>query len=86
MMIFPGMLVGAAKDAGMKVPENADDDKSWKIEDYPHFGIFCTVQLCRKVRWGEHFENARVIAAIPDNEISKVTLQDLIDRGLEYYG
>jgi hypothetical protein len=85
MLMFPGMIADAAVKAGMKVPENPDDETSWMQEDYPHFRVFCTVQLCRRIRWGEHWGNAEVVAAIPDSEIRTITLQDLIDRGLEFY-
>jgi hypothetical protein len=81
MIVFPGMLVEAAKKAGMKVPEDPDN---FQPEEYPHFDIFCTVQLCRRIRWGEHWDNAKVVAAIPDDKLKSVTLQDLLDAGLEY--
>lgn len=47
--------------------------------------FFCAVQLGRRMgALNEHWDNAKVIAAIPDNEIKKVSLNDLIDLGLSW--
>jgi len=81
MMAFPSMLVGAAAKAGMKVPPDADD---FDAAEFPHFAVFCNVQLCRPVRMGEHWDNAKVIAAIPDEKIMQVTLMEMIALGLEW--
>jgi len=82
MMAFPGMLATAAEKAGMKVP--SDPDGEWKPEEFPHFNIFCVVQLGRRIRWGEHWKNAKVVAAIPEEKLESITLMDLIESGLEY--
>jgi len=82
MMAYPGMLVGAAEKAGMKVPP--DPDGEWKVEEFPHFNIFCTVQLGRRIRWGEHWDNAKVVAAIPEDKLKTITLMELIEAGLEW--
>lgn len=79
MIAFPGMLVAAAEQAGMKTPDNPDD---FDREDYKHFQVFCNAQLCRPMSPGEHWDNAKVIAEIPEEEITTVTLADLIDRGV----
>jgi len=82
MIAFPAMLVGAAKRAGMDVPE---DPENFKPEDYPHFDVFCVVQLERPVLyWGEHWDNAEVIAGVEENEIRTITFDELIERGLVY--
>lgn len=80
MIVFPSMLFEAAAQAGMKHPEEDD----FKPEDFPHFNVFCNVQLCRPVRWGEHWENAKIIAAIPESELKTLMLQDLLDKGLVF--
>jgi hypothetical protein len=82
LMAFPGMIAEAALKAGMKVPN--EPDKDWDPEEYPHFSVFCNVQLNRGVRWGEHWENAKVIAAISEDDIHTITLEELIVRGLEW--
>jgi hypothetical protein len=82
MLAFAGMLVEAAEQAGIPVPEDVDNFDQNK---YPHFGVFCKVQLCRPVRYhGEHWENAKVIAGISEEEIRKVTLTNLIEKGLSW--
>lgn len=65
MLVFAGMIAKAAQDAGMKVPDNPDGD--WSPKEYPHFHVFCNVQLARPmVSPGEHWENAKIVAAIPE--------------------
>lgn len=82
MLAFPSMLTSAAEQAGMKFPSDPDD---FSPEEFPHFQVFCSVQLGRRMNdLSEHWDNAKVIAAIPDEEIKKVSLDDLIDRGLSW--
>lgn len=84
MIAFAGMLVGAAEKAGISVP---DDPDKWEEarETHPHFYVFCAVQLARPmVSLNEHWTNAEIIAAIPNNEILEVTLEQLLARGLSF--
>lgn len=81
MLAYPSMLVPAAKAANMKVPHNPD---RYKAENYPHFDVFCKLQLCRRMQPTEHWENAKVIAAVPDDKIRTMTLGDFVDAGLIY--
>jgi hypothetical protein len=96
MMVFPSMLMTAATQAGMKVPTESELERYEEVEDlardfpdfiqrYPHFHVFCNLQLCRPIRWGEHWENAKVIAAIPLEKLKTMTLEDFIAAGLEYH-
>lgn len=79
MLAFPVMLVSAAKDANMSVPDNPDD---FDREKFPHFAVFCNTQLgTRMSEPNIHFENAKVIAKIPDDEIKKVTIINLYNLG-----
>ncbi len=79
MLAFPGMLIGAAKDAGMKVPENCD---SFAPSEYPHFYVFCEVQLGAAMPYaGCHFDNARVVAEFSEDAVKKVTPAQLVHRG-----
>lgn len=84
MLAFPGMLMSAATQAGMKTPDLSEND-DYDPMDYPHFHVFCLVQLGRPMLdMGEHWKNAEVIAEIPDEDIKSMTLDDLIGRGLSY--
>lgn len=79
MFAFPGMLIGAAEKAGMKVPEDADN---YEKEDYPHFWVFCTLQLGVPIeQWDAPWHNANVIAAIPEEDIRMAHAADIYDMG-----
>ena len=81
MLAFPEMLTHAAEQAGMAVP-NFDENKDWNPEEYPHFTVFCNIQLGRPMRPGEHWDNAKVIAQIPEDRIRQITLEEMIGMGL----
>jgi hypothetical protein len=84
MIANPLMLVNAATQAGIKLP---DDPEKWDQckETHMHWYAFCLVQLARPVVYhGEHFENAKVIAAIPAQDLPNLTFTQLIERGLVY--
>ena len=83
MIILPSMIAKAAIDAGMKVPE--DPNGEWEILDFFHFHVFCTVQLCRTMRWGDHWENAKIIADFTQPQLESMSLNDLISVGLDYH-
>lgn len=82
MMAFPSMLTEAAVQAGMKVPENPDDE--FDREQFPHFAVFCVLQLGRPINWGEHWENAKVIMKFDEEMLKKAELSDFIERGLQF--
>lgn len=82
MLAFPSMIAEAATKAGIKVPEDPDSD--FNRAEFPHFIVFCTVQLARPIQWGEHWDNAKVVAQFSDDEIKKATLEDLLARGLRF--
>lgn len=80
MLAFPGMLIKAAEQAGMKVPEDPDD---FDPKKFPHFQVFCTVQLGRAMTsWTEHWENAKVVAEVPEEAIFTIKMPELIKKGL----
>lgn len=79
MFAFPALLVSAATDAGMPVPPDPND---FEDEKYPHFSVFCAVQLGRPMVPGEHFDNAKIISGLTNEEIRTVTLEGLIAKGL----
>ena len=81
MLAFPSMIEEAARKAGMKVPDDLDE---YPLRDFPHWFVFCQAQLGRRCEPGEHWENAKVVAAIPDDEITEITIQRLIDKGFRW--
>lgn len=82
MIAFPKMLVQAAEKAGMKVPPDADN---FDPEDFPHFHVFCVLQLARSVAYhGEHWHNAEVIAKVPVDRLKTMTLEDFLAEGLSF--
>ena len=83
MMAFPGMLVEAAKKANMKTPPDPDTIE-YDAEEYPHFHCYCLLQLARPIRWGEHWDNAEIIAKIPADKIMTMTLEDFLALGLHW--
>lgn len=86
MIVFRSMLLPAAKQAGMSIPELGKDEV-FDPTKFPHFAVFCAVQLNRPVAYhGEHWENAKIIAALSVEEVKKITLKQLIDKGLSYKG
>lgn len=83
MIAFPSMLVGPAEKAGIKTPDLSSTD-DWDTDEFPHFTVFCRAQLGRPMKMdGEQWRNARVIAAIPEERIRLVSLDDLINLGFE---
>ena len=81
MLAFPEMIADAAIQAGIKVPA---DLNSYNPEHYPHWHVYCTAQLGRRMpSWGCHWSNAKVIANIPDDKIKTVTHNDLNNLGFE---
>jgi hypothetical protein len=90
MMAFEVMLVGAATEAGMKVPpegqlDQEDETKQFDKEEYPHFWVFCCLQLGRPMgSWSEHWDNAKIIADIPVEELKTMKLEDFLAKGLHY--
>jgi hypothetical protein len=81
MMLFPGMLIGACEKSGIKVPENVDE---YDPEKYPHFYVFCQLQLGRPITWGEHWDNAEIISKLTVEEIKTFTLAEYLSRGLHW--
>lgn len=85
MLAFPSMLLSPAEEAGMKIPLDFDDDIKSIKETHVHFYIFCLLQLGKKMHSPtEHWDNAKIIAPIPEDELKTLSINDLIDRGFSY--
>jgi len=80
MIAFPDLLIEPAKAAGMKIPDDVD---SFDSNDYPHFQVFCNIQLGQSMPyWTVHWDNAKAIAAIPEDKIRYQTVKDLVEAGV----
>lgn len=91
MICFEGLLVAPAKEAGILTPPDElldaaeESDPKWDSGEYPHFHAFCVLQLSRAMSSpDEHWQNAKIIAAITPEQIRTMTLQDFIEAGLIY--
>lgn len=81
MFAFPSMLVNPAKEAGMKVPEDAEN---FDPHDFPHFQVYLIMQVGRPIpHTDSHWTNAKIIAAVPDDKIKELTVPELMALGLE---
>lgn len=96
MLSVPSQLLEAARAAGMRVPPHGvlyaamgrqfmvDVDTGFDVNEYPHFAVFCSVQLWRDTNGRSHWENAKVVAEIPLRRVWQVDLKALMREGLEY--
>lgn len=81
MIAFTDMLIIPAKASGMKVPDNAED---YSPEEYPHFYVYERCQIGSPMpNPNSHWNNAKLISIIPDDEIKTVCFADLLEMGLE---
>ena len=82
MIAYPRMLVEAAVQAGMKVPENPDHFDKW---EFSHFEVFIKAQIGKKTNYpGEHWDNAHIIAGFTEEAIRTVTMPELVKKGFIY--
>lgn len=80
MIVSAFMLANTAEQSGIKVPT---DPENFNKEEYPHFNVFAIVQSGRPMPTAtSHWENARIIADIPDDQINLVTMADLENMGV----
>ena len=80
MLAFPEMIAPAAEEAGIKVPE---DLENFDPKEYPHWLVFSKVQLGAPMPHASaHWENAKVVAKVPEDKIKLVTLKELEELGL----
>ena len=81
MIAFPMLLIGPAMEAGMSVPDDPDSEDK---DTYPHWFVFLEMQLGRPMPSpNSHWENAKVVAGIPDENIRLVTPEDLDRLGYQ---
>lgn len=79
MIAFPELLVEPARKAGIKIP---DDLVDYVADDYPHWHVYCIMQLGTPMpTFTAHWQNARIIAKIPQDKINLVTADKIIKMG-----
>lgn len=93
MIAFAGMLIEPAARAHMPAPSH-DEINEYGLrsrfngalcdkEKYPHFWVFCLLQLARPMTSPtEHWENAKIIAAIPRERLVTMTVADFQKAGV----
>jgi len=74
------MLVLPADKAGIPIPEDPNLFDEVR-ENYPKFALFCYTSLFRSTNWGEHWDNAKVIAGLTDEEVKTITPEQLRAKG-----
>ena len=83
MIAFPSILATYAAEAGMAHPEDPDQFEELKA-DFPHFHIFCVLQLGQPMPNPQAgWDNAKVVADIPLEELKTMTQQHFIDKGFQ---
>jgi len=81
MIAFPELLVKPAQKAEIKVPK---DIKNYDTNDYPHWHVYNVVQLGKPLpNFSAHWYNAKIIAQIPKEKIMSITIDELIELGLQ---
>lgn len=79
MLAFPGLIAPAAEQAGIKLPKDVED---YNKTEYPHWFVFCQMQLGAPMPDpSAQWDNAKVVAAIPNDQITKVTPKQLEEVG-----
>lgn len=86
MIAFPSMLLNPAREAGMKTPDDVPNEDLSNVdkEQYDHFYVYCCMQLGAPMPSpSSHWDNAKVIAAIPAEKIRTMKPADIIKLGFE---
>jgi hypothetical protein len=79
MIAHSELLVNSAVDAGIDIPDDLDN---YEPSEYLRWHIFCVAQLgSRQPYAGCHIDNAKIIAGIPESELSELNMDDLISKG-----
>jgi hypothetical protein len=80
MFAFPEMFRSAAEAVKIKVPKDTDN---YDPNECPHWAVFTRACFGQPMPYpGCHFDNAKVIAQIPEDKIKEVTFDQLIENGL----
>lgn len=81
MIAFASLLEEPARQVGIPVPKNSD---CFNAEKFPRFELFCKAQLGRAMTSAtEHWENAKVIASLPEEVLKTITPEGLRAAGFQ---
>lgn len=81
MIAVPSLLAGPAQAAGIEVPPDTDN---FDAEQFLRFHVFCNAQLGRRMpNWSCHWENAKVVAAVPEKQLKTITFAQLEELGFQ---
>ncbi len=81
MIAVRALLAGPAREAGIKLPDDLDE---FDLEEYPHWAAYCVMQLGRRIpSMTEHWSNAKIVAAIPDDKIKLITRHEIEELGFQ---
>jgi hypothetical protein len=78
MIVFASALKFHAQNVGMRVPEDVQD---YDALQFPHWYVYCLLQLGRPIVGDSVARNARIIADIPHNRIEKISYNEIVDLG-----
>lgn len=84
MIAFHGMLIGPANEAGIPVPDVIPSDlesENFDHQKYIKWIVYSRMQLGASMpRPDSHWENARIIAGLPDEILTMVTPKQLLEE------
>lgn len=81
MIAFPFMLVGPAQQAGILTPP---DPENYEPNEFKHWHLFRMVQLGQSMPSPDsHWENAKIIAALPEDDVTTITWEVLKIKGIQ---
>jgi len=83
MIAFPELLIEPANRAGIPTPDDVTRYEEY-AELYPHFFVFCQMQLGSPMPYPSvHFDNAKIIAMFTEEDFFTLTDQDIINHGFQ---
>jgi len=87
MIAYAGMLLEPARQAKMKVPQESmidERDLSPLREHYPHFFVYCMLQLGQPMPYPTaHWENAKVVAGFSEADVRCMTPEQFVKAGFD---
>jgi hypothetical protein len=83
MITFPEILKAPANKAGIQMPDDVSRYEEY-AELYPHFFVFCRMQLGSPMPYPSvHFDNAKIIALFTEEDFLTLTYEDIVNHGFQ---